>query len=57
MDSDAKDVIYLLSCRCCHNQYIGETSELRSRVREHKQQTGDPNLRTLYVSHHIFIAP
>ena len=50
---DAKDVIYLLSCGGCRKQYIAVTGELRSRVPVHKQQTRDPTLRTLYLSHHI----
>ena len=53
MDCDAEDIIYLLNCGGCHKQYIGETGELRARVRIHKQQIRDPNLQTLYVSHHI----
>ena len=51
MDCDAEDIIYLLNCGGCHKQYKGETGELRARVRIHKQQIKDPNLRTLDVSH------
>ena len=39
--------------RWLQKQYIGETSNLRARVRTHKQQILDPRLRHLYVSHHI----
>ena len=53
MDCDAEDAIYLLNCGGYRKQYIGEAGELRVRVRIHKQQIRDPNLRTLYVSHHI----
>ena len=42
-----------LNLRWLQKQYIGETSNLRARVRTHKQQILDPRLRHLYVSHHI----
>ena len=38
MDCCAKDMLYLLKCGGCHKQYIGETRDLRARVRVHKQQ-------------------
>ena len=47
MDCHAEDIVYLLNCGGYHKQYIGETGELRARVRIHKQQIRDPNLRTL----------
>ena len=53
MDCSIKDTIYLIKCAGCDKEYIGETSDLRSRVRVHKQQISDPRLRHLYVSHHI----
>ena len=53
MDCTATDLIYLIKCSGCDKEYIGETSNLRARVRVHKQQTLDPRLRNLYVNHHI----
>ena len=53
MDCNAKNVIYLINCSGCDKEYIGQTSNLRARVRVHKQQILNPNLRTLYVSKHI----
>ena len=44
MDCHAED---LLNCGGYHKQYIGETGELRARVRIHKKQIRDPNLQTL----------
>ena len=46
-------VVYLIRCTGYDKEYIGETSNLRARVRVHKQQTLDPRLRHLYVNHHI----
>ena len=53
MDCTAMDVVYLIRCTGCDKEYIVETSNLRARVRVHKQQTLDPRLRHLYVNHHI----
>ena len=53
MDCTAMDIVYLIRCTGCDKEYIGETSNLRARVRVHKQQTLDPRLRHLYVNHHI----
>ena len=36
MNYEAKDVIYALQCGGCEKQYIGETGDLRARVRLHK---------------------
>ena len=47
MDYSCRDIIYLLTC----GGY--KTSNLRARVRTHKQQILDTRLRHLYVSHHI----
>ena len=53
MDCTAMNIIYLMKCTGCDKEYIGETSNLRARVRIHKQQTLDPRLRHLYVNNHI----
>ena len=53
MDCTAMNIIYLIRCTGCDNEYIGETSNLPARVRIHKQQTLDQRLRHLYVNHHI----
>ena len=47
------DIVYLIRCAGCNKEYIGETSNLRPRVRVHIQQTLDPRLRHLCVNHHI----
>ena len=53
MDCTATNIVYLIRCTGCSKEYIGESSNLRARVRVHKQQTLDPRLRHLYVNHHI----
>ena len=50
----SKNLIYVITCSNCKNQYIGETGrDLRSRMNTHRQQIRDPNLRHLKVSKHI----
>ena len=53
MDCTFTDFIYLIKCGGCDKEYIGETSNLRARMRVHRQQTLDPRLRNFYVNHHI----
>ena len=53
MDCTAQDVIYVIQCSGCNKQYIGETGNLRDRVRVHQQQIFTPYLRNLYMSHNI----
>ena len=50
---DVKNVIYVIFCRGCSGEYIGETGDLRKRVTVHRQQIRDPNTRMLRVSEHI----
>ena len=47
MNCTAEDIIYVIKCAGCSNQYIGETGSLRDRVRVHKQQIFTPHLRNL----------
>ena len=50
MDCNATNIIYLINCSGRQKEYIGQTSNLRARVRIHKQQILNPRLRTLHVS-------
>ena len=51
-----KNVIYVIKCRGCGLEYIGETGDkLRNRVTVHNQQ--DENLRVLKVSKHLAACP
>ena len=53
MSCDVKNVIYVMKCRGCGDEYIGETSNyLRKRVTVHNQQIRDPP-RMLQASAHF----
>ena len=54
MSCDVKNVVYVMKCRGCGEEYIGETGNpLRQRVTIHNQQIRDPKTRMLKVSEHI----
>ena len=54
MSCDVKKVIYVMKCRGCGYEYIGETGNyLRKRVTVHNQQIRDPSTKMLQISAHI----
>ena len=53
MSCKAKNVIYVIECRGCNEQYIGETVNLRNRVTLHNQHIKHAELRKIPVSQHI----
>lgn len=54
MNCNTSNLIYMLQCCGCKQQYIGETGDtLRNRMRVHRQHVRDENVRMLYVSEHI----
>ena len=54
MSCDAKNLIYVIKCKGCDEEYIGETGDtLRHRLTVHRQQIRDARVRILYVSNHI----
>ena len=54
MPCGTKNLIYLIQCSGCQEEYIGETGDtLRHRLTVHRQQIRDARLRMLYVSGHI----
>ena len=53
MSCDVKNVIYVIKCRGCGEEYIGETSDLRKRVAVNNQQIRDISTRMLPVSTHL----
>ena len=54
MSCDAKNIIYVIKCKGCDEEYIGETGDtLRHRLTVHRQQIRDARVRILYVSNHI----
>ena len=56
MTCAVKNVLYVIKCGGCGEEYIGQTGDfLRKRVTVHNQQIRDPKTRMLYVSGHIDI--
>ena len=54
MSCDVKSVIYVMNCRGCGEEYIGETGNfLRKRVTVHNQPICGPRTRMFKVSEHI----
>jgi len=53
MSCESKYVIYALTCANCNLMYIGQTSDLRSRLTVHRQQINNENHCFLPVSRHI----
>ena len=53
MSCTVGNVIYCITCQQCREQYIGETSNLRARVRSHKNHISSPIYKTMGVSEHI----
>ena len=54
MTCEVKNVVYVMKCRGCGDEYIGETGNfLRRRVTVHNQQIRDPKTRILFVSEHL----
>ena len=54
MGCEAKNLIYVMRCTGCDEEYIGETGDsLRHRMTVHRQQIRNSNFRILHVSNHI----
>ena len=54
MDCNTRNLIYVMICEGCGEQYVGETSNpLKTRMTVHRQQIRTPELRQLNVSKHI----
>ena len=54
MNCTSTNLVYVITCAGCGQNYIGETGDvLRNRVTVHKQQIRDPDTRMLGVSAHI----
>jgi len=54
MDCNSANLLYILTCNGCDQQYVGETGDtLRNRIRVHRQQIRDASTRMLRVSEHI----
>ena len=54
MDCTTENLLYVLECQGCMEQYIGQTSNsLQSRITLHRQHINHPEYRKLPVSEHI----
>ena len=53
MTCKAKNIIYVIQCGGCNEQYVGETVNFRSKVTLHNQHIRVPELRKIPVSGHI----
>ena len=54
MNCASSQVIYVITCRGCNEQYIGQTGQtIRKRMTLHRQQIRDPSTRTIPLSGHI----
>ena len=54
MSCDTANLIYVIRCAGCNEDYIGQTgNQLRARIRVHKQQIRNPNYRCIPLSAHI----
>ena len=53
MSCTVRNVIYCVTCQGCKEQYIGETCNLRARVRLHENHISSPVYRTIGASEHI----
>ena len=52
LSCDSKHVVYLISCRKCGFQYVGETSQLlRCRINQHRSSIRKSNPSTLVAKH------
>ena len=53
MNCAVRNIIYVIICQGCGEEYIGQTDCLRDRVRVHKQQIRDPKTRCIPLSSHL----
>ena len=53
MSCDVKNIIYVIKCRGCGENYIGEATNLRHRRTVHNQQIRDPGTRKIPLSAHL----
>ena len=54
MDCSSKNLLYVIKCEGCGEDYIGETgNELRKRMTVHRQQNRDPTINMIPLSAHL----
>ena len=57
MNCDSSNLIYVIICPTCKEEYIGETgagkTKLRDRVRVHREQINHPEYQTANIAGHL----
>ena len=54
MDCSSKNLLYVIKCEGCEENYIGQTgNDLRKRMTVHRQQKKDPSTRKIPLSAHL----
>ena len=53
MNCEVKNVVYVMICSGCGEEYVGETNDLRKRTTVHRQHIRDESVRKLKVSGHM----
>ena len=54
MNCSSKNLLYVIKCEGCGEDYIGETgNELRKRMTVHRQQIRDPTINMIPLSAHL----
>ena len=54
MDCSSKNLLYVIKCEGCEENYIGQTgNDLRKRMTVHRQQIKDPSTRKIPLSAHL----
>ena len=48
---NTKNIIYLITCKCCSKQYIGSTTGIKERFRIHKSDINTGKIRCGVANH------
>ena len=51
MKCDSRNVIYLISCKCCGKQYVGSATGFKERFRIHKSDINTGKIRCGVANH------
>ena len=53
LTSKTKNIIYLITCKCCNKQYIGSATDFKKRFRIHKSDINTEKVRFRTANHHL----
>ena len=54
LSCNPKDVVYIIDCNKCKEEYAGSTQALNTRISLHKSNIKIPETRKLNVSKHLY---